>query len=133
MAWDKLREIGSRLVDQYLAEFVSPWKLSLMFEDYDSAADLVRDMAPEMEKEHIESEAIVSNDWLQESGKEIRADCSAHMSAAKRYKVETKACPSLPDAYNALVGLSVSLRTFVSKTLYRRKLADPQATKDQLY
>ena len=50
MAWDKLREMGSRLVDQYQAEFVSPWKLSLMFEDYDSAADLVRDMAPEMDK-----------------------------------------------------------------------------------
>ena len=132
MAWDKLREMGSRLVDQYQAEFVSPWKLSLMFEDYDSATDLVRDMAPEMDKEHIESETIVLNDWLQESEKEIRADCSAHMLAAKRYKVETKACPCLPDAYNALVGLSVSLRTFVSKTLYRRKLADPQATKDQL-
>ena len=54
------------------------------------------------------------------------------MSAAKRYKMETKACPSLPDAYNALVGLSVSLRTFVPKSLHRRKLADPQATKHQL-
>ena len=131
--WARLRSLGFSRTDQVKGELKGPQYLADLFDTAGECIDFVKDLHGFDHKLHeVAADADALFKWKDINERELEILYRMDRLRAKRFCLRLPEPIDASEAYSVMVGMDIKLQCNVSRATFRGKLADPNASKQEL-